>query len=160
MQKLFHFDSESGLYRADAVAVWCFDDRFTLAAQKFLKRRGVGCADSIRVAGGAKSLASPREESDRRFVIEQIRLSRKLHGAERVILMSHSDCGAYGGIAAFEGDAAVEADHHRGELERAAACVRSNLEGVTADCFFVDFTGVWEVQTDAHTRSAGGSRIS
>ncbi len=39
MQKLFHFDTEGAPYRADAAVVWCFDDRFTLAVQKVLKRR-------------------------------------------------------------------------------------------------------------------------
>jgi carbonic anhydrase len=40
------------------------------------------------------------------FVLEQIRKSIRLHGTRRVILMVHSDCGAYGGLAeGFRGDA-------------------------------------------------------
>ena len=113
MQKRFHFDTEAVQYRADAAVVWCFDDRFTLTVQKFLKRNGLARLDSIRVAGGAKCLASPREESERTFLLEQLRLSRKLHGMDRVILVAHSDCGAYGGLEAFGRDPKTEAEHHR-----------------------------------------------
>lgn len=58
---------------------------------------------SIRVAGGAKCLATPDPESERDFVLEQIPKSIRLHGTDRVVLMVHSDCGAYGGLAAFGG---------------------------------------------------------
>src|SRR5215469_3475025 len=115
MTKRFHFDSPAEHYRADAAIVWCFDDRFTLAVQKFLKRSGILRADSIRVAGGPKTLASPGEEAERSFVLEQLRLSRKLHGTGRVRLLTHADCGAYGGLARFGGDRRAEREHHCAE---------------------------------------------
>ena len=124
MEKLFHFDTEIVPYRADAAVVWCFDDRITLAVQKFLKRSGLARVDSIRVAGGAKGLASTGEESQRTFLLEQLRLSRKLHGTDRVILVAHSDCGTYGGLDAFGRDLETEAEHHRAELRQAAGRVR------------------------------------
>jgi hypothetical protein len=147
MTKRFHFDSPAEAYRAGAAVVWCFDDRFTLAVQKFLKRSAIGRADSIRVAGGVKPLASPGDDSERSFVLEQIRLSRKLHGTERVILVSHADCGAYGGLARFEGNTAAEREHHCGEMTRAGALIRSALPEVSVECLFVDFDGVWEAET-------------
>ena len=153
MEKLFHFDTEGGPYRADAAVVWCFDDRFTLAVQKVLKRSGLARLDSIRVAGGAKGLASPREESERTFLLEQLRLSRKLHGTDRVILVAHSDCGAYGGLEAFGRDPQTEAEHHRVELTQAAERVRETFDGIRIECWFADFTGVWRIET---ARSAGG----
>jgi hypothetical protein len=106
MEKVFHFhfDSVIGPYRSDAVAVYCFDDRF------------------------------------------------KLHDTGRVILIAHSDCGACGGLARFNHDAIAEAEHHRSELARAAACVRSAIPEVEVECFFADFFGVWRVET---ARSAG-----
>ena len=99
MQKLFHFDAPREKYQCDAAVVWCFDNRFDAGFRKFLKRIGVYNSDPIKIAGGAKSLASPDHEGDREFVIEQIRKSIRLHGANRVVLMLHSDCGAYGGLA-------------------------------------------------------------
>ena len=118
MDKVFHFqlDSVIGAYRSDAVAVYCFDDRFTLVVQKFLKRLRLERVDTIRVAGGARALASSGGESENNFLLDQLRLSRKLHDTGRVILIAHSDCGACGGLARFNHDAVAEAEHHRGEL--------------------------------------------
>lgn len=152
MQKLFHFDTETARYQANAAVVWCFDDRITLAVQKCLKRSGFARLDSIRVAGGAKWLASPREESERRFLLEQLQLSRKLHGTDRVILVAHSDCGTYGGVEAFGGDPQAEAEHHRAELMRASEIVREALDGIRIECWFVNSSGVWRMET---ARSAG-----
>jgi hypothetical protein len=151
MTKRFHFDSPAEAYQAGAAVIWCFDDRFTLAVQKFLKRRAIGHVDSIRVAGGAKSLASPADESERNFVLDQLRLSRKLHSTERVILIAHSDCGAYGGLERFAGDAIAEREYHRGELERARDLIQSALPEVAVECLFVDFDGVWEAETAGTT---------
>jgi carbonic anhydrase len=124
MRKVLHFDSPRAKYHCDAAAVWCYDNRFELAFRKLLKRIGVVHADAIRVAGGAKCLATPDREAEREFVLEQIRKSMRLHGTDRVMLMVHSDCGAYGGLEAFGGDAQAEARHHADELRRAAACLR------------------------------------
>jgi hypothetical protein len=112
---------------------------------KFLKRIGVTNPDPIRIAGGAKGLASPERESDRQFVIDQIRTSVRLHGTKLVILKLHSDCGAYGGLEAFGGDARAEAEHHEAELLRAAECLRAAMPGIEVRGYFVDFDGVWEV---------------
>lgn len=145
MQKVFHFDSPRDGYVADAAVVWCFDDRFHLAFAKFLRRSGVAATDVIKVAGGARCLASPASERDREFVLEQIRLSMRLHATRRVILMVHSDCGAYGGLAAFAGDPRVEAEHHEQELRRAAEVLRTEIPALEVLGFFVDFEGVWAV---------------
>ena len=114
MKKVFHFDAPREKYHCDAAILWCFDNRFELGFRKFLKRIGVINSDPIKVAGGAKCLASPEHESDREFVLDQIRKSIRLHGTRRVILMVHSDCGAYGGLAgAFGGDTQAEASASR-----------------------------------------------
>jgi len=153
MVKRFHFDSPTEVYRADAAVVWCFDDRITIAVQKFLKRIGVRKIDSVRIAGGAMSLASPADEFARQFVIEQLRLSQRLHQTERVILMAHRDCGTYGGSARFKGDLDAERNHHREELSRAADVIRAALPEITVECFFADFDGVWELEDRRSARA-------
>ena len=144
MKKLFHFDSPRERYQCDAAIVWCFDNRFELGFRKFLKRIGVMFSDPIKVAGGARCLASPEHENDREFVINQIRSSIRLHATRRVILMVHSDCGAYGGLEAFDGDGAAERRHHREELIRAKQALSAAIPGLHVDGYFVDFEGVWE----------------
>jgi len=148
MKKVYHFDAPREKYLCDAAIVWCFDNRFELGFRKFLKRTGVVNSDPIKVAGGAKCLASPENESDREFVLEQIRKSVRLHGTRRAILMVHSDCGAYGGLESFGGDSRAEAEHHHVELQRAAETLRKALPELAISAYFVDFEGVWEAEVE------------
>jgi carbonic anhydrase len=147
VKKVFHFEAPRENYRCDAAILWCFDHRFDLGFGKFLKRIGVANSDPIKVAGGAKCLASPEHAAEREFVLEQIRKSMRLHGTSRVILMVHSDCGAYGGLAGgFGGDAQAEAAHHQRELARAAANLLETIPGIEVQGYFVDFEGVWDAE--------------
>lgn len=149
MRKIFHFDAPREPYKADAAVVWCFDQRFDLVFTKFLKRIGITSADPIKIAGGAQSLAGEAAESDRDFIVNQIRTSIKLHETRRVILMLHSDCGAYGGLKQFGGDPIAEAEHHARDLEKAADYLRKVIPDISVDCYFVDFAGVWEPDLQA-----------
>ncbi len=149
MKKVFHFDAPREKYHCDAAIIWCFDNRFELGFRKFLKRIGVFNSDPIKIAGGAKCLASPEHETDREFVLEQVRKSIRLHETKRMILMLHSDCGAYGGLAAgFGGDARAEAEHHHGELRRAAVNLVRAIPGIEVEAYFVDFEGVWKAELE------------
>ena len=147
MKKVFHFDFPRESYRSDACVVCCFDHRFDVGFRKFLKRSGIANSDSIKVAGGAKCLASPEDDFERAFILEQIRKSMRLHGTTKVILMVHSDCGGYGGLAAaFHGDATAEAAHHEDELRRAAAFLAEAIPELEVCGYFVDFEGIWNAE--------------
>jgi hypothetical protein len=148
MRKIFHFDSPLEPYLADAAVLCCFDQRIRLAVHKFLQRQGVSRPDMIVVAGGAKTLASPRNDFERDFILEQVRMSILLHRTERVLLMCHSDCATYGGLAAFQGNVELEAEHHRGELLRAAELVKENFPELSAECYFVNFEGVFAASAE------------
>ena len=148
MQKVFHFNAPRERYQCDAAIVWCFDNRFELGFRKFLKRTGVTYTDPIKVAGGARCLAMPEDDPDREFVLGQIRTSMRLHQTQRVILMIHSDCGAYGGLEHFHGDEQAEAQHHLKELKRAAANLARAIPELRIDAYFVDFSGVWAAILD------------
>src|SRR5579871_5987268 len=108
MKKIFHFDSAPERYVADAAVLCCFDQRIRQAVNKFLQKQKILKPDMIVIAGGAKTLASPRNDFERDFILEQVRLSIQLHQAKKMLLMSHSDCATYGGLAAFQGDPKFE----------------------------------------------------
>ena len=148
MQEIFHFESPPENYTADAAILCCFDQRIRLAVHKFLQRQGILRPDMIVVAGGARTLASPRNDFERDFILEQVRMSIRLHQTKRMFLMSHSDCATYGGLAAFDGDRGREADHHQQELQRAAELVKANFPDLTVACFFVNFDGVHAVNPE------------
>ena len=140
MEKVFHFDSPPQPYVADAAVLCCFDQRIRLAVYKFLQKQGILRPDMIVVAGGAKTLASPRNDFERDFILEQVRMSILLHRTERIFLMSHSDCATY---AAFGGDPEKEALHHKQELHRAAHLIQDKFPEVRVESFFVTFEGVF-----------------
>ncbi len=158
MRKVFHFDSPADPYVADAAVLCCFDHRIGTAVHKFLKKQAIVRADMIVVAGGAKTLASPRNDFERDFILEQVRMSIRLHQTGRVLVMSHSDCATYGGLAHFKGDRQAEADHHRSELLRAGELLTSNFPGISVEPYFVKFDGIWEVSGADHLKSAAGAR--
>jgi hypothetical protein len=106
----------------------------------------------IIVAGGAKTLASPRNDFERDFILEQIRLSIRLHACSRVILTSHSDCATYGGLARFQGDREAEAAHHKEELRHAAKLVASEFPDISVETYFVTFDGVWQSKEESRQK--------
>jgi len=147
VKKVFHFDSQTEVYRADACVVSCIDARFELVTRKFLKKRGILWADPLKIAGGAKAFASPADESERSFALGQVRTSMRLHGTHRVMLIVHTDCGAYGGLQAFDGNEEREAANHESELRIAMAFLKNNIPPIEVECYYLKFTGVWALET-------------
>jgi carbonic anhydrase len=149
VQKVFHFDSPPEPYVADAAVLCCFDQRIRLAVNKFLRRQNILRPDMIVVAGGAKTLASPRNDFEQDFILEQVRMSIRLHQTQKVILTCHSDCATYGGLAAYDGNLQAEMEHHVSELWRAADLVRASFPELEVEPYFINFEGVWEANPPA-----------
>ena len=152
MRKIFHFDSPADAYVADAAVLCCFDHRINQAVRKFLRKQNIERPDMIVVAGGAKTLASPRNDFEQDFILEQVRMSIRLHQTKRVLVMSHSDCATYGGLAHFKGDRGAEAEHHRCELQRAAQLLTKHFPEISVEPYFINFDGVWEVLPESARR--------
>jgi len=145
MEKAFHFDCPTEVYRADACALSCFDYRFDTALRKFFRRRGVGAVDHIKIPGSAKALAAPDRESDRDFVLSMVRTSLRLHSPERMLIFGHNDCGAYPGAS----PQVIAAD-----ILRAAAMVRSAEPSLDVECYFCDFDGIYRVSETGEALTA------
>jgi hypothetical protein len=137
MEKIFHFDSPQEVYTADACVISCFDARFDLTIRKFLKRRGIGTFDHVKIPGSAKSLAVPECEGDRDFVLRMIRTSIRLHRPDRALILAHADCGAYPG---------VPIDIVAADVVRAAGVVLAAEPSLAVECYFTDFDGVYRIQ--------------
>lgn len=125
-------------YTAQAFIVRCFDDRFRTAFEKFLKTQKITRADLESVAGGTKIFASPERKSDRDFMFRELEKSIRFHHAKRVMLFTHYDCGAYGGLARFRGDEKKQFTHHAREHTRARAAVRKNFPSLRVETYFMD----------------------
>jgi carbonic anhydrase len=41
-----------------------------------------------------------------------------LHHAQKIVIVNHADCGAYGGSKEFKGDLEAEQKFHEGELQK------------------------------------------
>jgi carbonic anhydrase len=104
-----------------ALVIHCIDFRFRKSLAEFLEGRFGDSYDLVSVAGGVKRLV--QDPLDNNFILEQVKISDKLHKPEVILLIQHEDCGAYGGSAAF-GDFSTEQEAQNQELERAEALLQ------------------------------------
>ncbi|MFA5133634.1 MAG: carbonic anhydrase [Patescibacteria group bacterium] len=80
--------------------------------------------DDPTYAGGVKDLISPKNPAFTDHILESIRISYDLHGVRKAVLMNHTDCGAYGGKAAFESPEAEE-DQLIDDLKASAGLIKN-----------------------------------
>lgn len=129
-------------YSADAFTVRCVDNRFWKTFKRFIRFRGYEDIDPKSPAGGAKVFSSPSQRSVREHYLQEIALSRKLHHIKRVMLFTHHDCGAYGGIQRFGGDENKELAFHKNEHKKARRVVNARFPGLPVETYFIDRKGV------------------
>lgn len=74
----------------------CMDFRLRNELMRWVEQSGLfeGGFDVISLAGASKSLADGNDEI-KDFFLQQVSVSTELHQAQRVIILHHSDCGAY-----------------------------------------------------------------
>ncbi len=132
MNKIISHASNKDHYKADACITWCFDNRFSSALEAFTRQRGYAQVDLIKVAGGAKGLADGGGDS--LYLLDQIAKSIKLHHTPRVVVMAHSECGAYGG--------SVDPAFYECELKKAAGAVSALFPSIEVEAVFADFDGI------------------
>ncbi len=140
-QPVLSFNSSREHYAADCCIVWCFDDRFSGLLAEFQKQFSHN--DLIRIAGGAKALANGASP-ERDFVAGQIATSLKLHATKKIALMTHRDCGGYGGSKAFASPE-VEEQQHASQLAAAREFLKAQFPDAMIECYFGDFDGLHQV---------------
>lgn len=143
---IFRHKSSLDHYTAQAFVLRCFDDRFWKVFKNFLKARGLRRIDPESVAGGAKILASPEKESDRDFMLREIEKSVRLHHTKKVMLFTHYDCGAYGGLPRFGGDTEKQFAFHQQELQKAKDAVAGAFPEMQVETYFIDKEGAVKME--------------
>lgn len=102
------------------------DFRLGPAIRDFLNEKNLyGDIDIISAAGAAKDIA----QLDSGYIEGQLGLSKKLHSINTVILMNHTDCGGYGGRAAFDSKEA-EREAHLSDMQAAKTKVLASYPDI------------------------------
>ncbi len=100
----------------------CMDFRFHKDIKALMEQNGwMGDTDLVSLAGSAKAIVAPESQA---VALRQIEISKTLHGMKVVHLMAHTDCGAYGGKAAFT-DENAEYEKLTGDLKEARDVVKN-----------------------------------
>ena len=112
------------LHTCQAAIVHCLDFRLQKSIKKYLENDGlIGNCDIISIAGGVKNL---------NFLLEQVQISKRLHSIKQVILINHTDCGAYGGKAAFA-SSAEQRTRQEIDLRKAQQMIEESIPGLEVE---------------------------
>lgn len=108
-------------HKAKALLIHCIDFRFIKNKKEWMEKEELlGTCDVVSLAGASQNIVAPKNEADKELVFRQIEIARRLHSISEVVLMNHSDCGAYGGKKAFQNESAEE-DKHISDMREARA---------------------------------------
>src|SRR3989338_8742834 len=103
----------------DTLVFTCIDYRFAIANQELINET-LGLKDNydhISIPGCIYNLVNPET---RELLFSKFALSVKLHLINRVVVIAHKDCGAYGGSATF-GSEIAENENLCSDLRKARA---------------------------------------
>lgn len=111
-----------GIHSCEAVVLSCIDFRFWKETVEFVEKSppagglGIKSFDFPSLPGSAKAI---NEGSD--LAMSCISVPCDLHHVQKIIIVNHEDCGAYGGSAKFGDDREAEQKFHEEELRKAKA---------------------------------------
>lgn len=105
-------------HEAQACVLLCMDFRFKDATFEYLKNEmKLDGLDVIAMAGASKNIADPKELTDYQFTLRQIYLSERLHDIDKIVIVDHSECGAYGSSEFFGGKEKEKKAHAKNLLK-------------------------------------------
>lgn len=100
--------------------VRCMDGRINPHVNDSVLKYGIPVEhDLISLSGGCGELINP----DSRPSTDLSNVSLTLHGTERVLMIQHTDCGAYGGRAACGGTEEADRMFHLNEIQNSMLAV-------------------------------------
>ena len=106
------------IHSCEAVVLACIDFRFWRETAKFVEEElGIKTYDFPKLPGAAKAINECLSEED--IAMRCIGVSCDLHHVQKIVIVNHADCGAYGGAKRFAGDIEAEQKFHEEELKKA-----------------------------------------
>jgi carbonic anhydrase len=119
-----------------AIAITCIDFRFQDRIENWLKENlGPDEYDRVALAGGV---------FDFYVILKQVEISSKLHDIQKVILMNHEDCGAYGAAGTFE--------RHQQDLIEAEKKIERLFPELDVETYFLHLDGTITEISQTHPR--------
>ena len=113
-----------------ALIITCMDFRLVNQTKKWLDEQNLcNDYDLVSVAGASKEIANPSDEKNREFLLKSIRVSCDLHSVSKIVLIHHSDCGAYGGKQAFS-NMEEEREAHEQDMQKSAEIIGGKYPGL------------------------------
>jgi carbonic anhydrase len=112
----------------EAIVVTCIDFRLQNYINKWIDENFAPFAyDRVAFAGGVKNLD---------IILEQIGVSKKLHGIKKVVLINHEECGAYGDESTPQ--------KHAQDLKNAALKIKTLFPDLQVDLYYLQLNGKFE----------------
>ena len=108
-----------------SIVISCIDYRFWPQSLPLLMKK-YGNFDLIQIAGSGKNLISPSEKEDKITLLNNIEISIQLHNSQKLILVNHIDCGAYGGSRNFKSQK-EEVKFHKEEYKKAKKIIHGKF---------------------------------
>lgn len=106
------------IHSCEAVVLACIDFRFWKETMKFVEEElEIKSYDFPKLPGSAKAINECQSELD--VALRCIGVPCNLHHVEKIVIVNHADCGAYGGSKKFQGDLEAEQKFHESELQKA-----------------------------------------
>ena len=114
--------------QCETLVVHCIDYRLQGILDKWLKSNlPVQSYDRVAVAGGVNDVF---------YVIKQVDVAVRLHSIERVILINHEDCGAYGETGDYK--------RHKSDLEEAVRKIEALFPDLDVETYYLHLDGEFE----------------
>lgn len=124
-------------HHCKALIIHCIDFRLQDALRSFLeKQKLLGTTDVVALAGGMQEIARA-ERPEQTTTFRQVQISHDLHQIKEVLLVNHTDCGAYGGRDAFA-DRSTEMERHTDDLRTARAVISRAFPELAVRLFIAD----------------------
>jgi carbonic anhydrase len=116
-------------HNCKAILFHCIDFRLIKETTRWMKANNlVGDCDIVSVAGSSKSIVDGSEQL-RDFLLGQINTSCTLHNCQQVILLHHSDCGAYRNSYNFSSPAEEKAKQEE-DMEKAKNIIKDKFSEI------------------------------